>query len=179
MLRQGHFLTLKIFLSFSWYLVIFNWCCYSSTKLLIIVLIFQVYTAQRADYAGGSLFGVESGEPTRTLLTFMINSIGGKYEDIVCFVPVTSLDWQTLLHHFMKVMSALQGIGFETMLTITDGHHTNVRFFTEISGGLLKVKISHPVAEGEKLFLLFDPIHLFKNFFNNFLKRRYRKLNIV
>ena len=108
----------------------------------------------------------------------MINAVGGKYEDVVCFVPVRTLDWQILLAHFKKVILALFNIGFKTNLVITDGHRTNVRFFTEVSGGELRVKIPHPVSQADSLFLLFDPIYLLKNFYNNFQRKRLSMLYI-
>jgi hypothetical protein len=37
----------------------------------------------------------------------MISSVGGKYEDMVCFAPTVTLDWSTLLQHFNKVFQAL------------------------------------------------------------------------
>lgn len=71
-----------------------------------------MYTAQRVEYSGGQIFGFEGGLPTRTLLSFLINSILGKYNDLVCFVPVVTLDSAQLQKHFMKVLESILQIGF-------------------------------------------------------------------
>ena len=31
----------------------------------------------------------------------------------------------------------------------------------------------HPMNPGERIFLLFDPVHIFKNYYNNFVNRKY------
>ena len=102
------------------------------------------------------------------MLSFLVSSLGGSYSDLVCFVPVVTLNWNILLFHFKKVMSALQTIGLNVLLIIVDGHKTNVRFYVELCEGNLKVSTSHPFNLDRPLFLMFDPVHLFKNFFNNF-----------
>jgi hypothetical protein len=132
----------------------------------------QVYTTQRADFSGGNIFGHELDKPTRTLLSFLINSVGGNYTDLICFIPVVTLNWTAQLQHFKNVATALDQIGFDVLLVITDGHRTNVRFFTELSEGDLKVRIQNPTSIERPLFLLFDPVHLMKNLFNNFQRKR-------
>ena len=73
----------------------------------------QVYTAQRIEYTGGQMFGMENGQPTRTLLSFMMSSVVGQYEDLVCFLPVVTLDANKLSEHFYKVLEAVTSIGFQ------------------------------------------------------------------
>ena len=99
---------------------------------------FQVYTSQRVDYSGGNFFGQECDEPTRTLLAFMISSVSGSYEDVVCFVPVVTLNSGVLRQHFSKVVEELGKIGFATLVSITDNHKTNLKFFTELGAGVLR-----------------------------------------
>ena len=114
--------------------------------------------------------------PTRTLLAFMINSLGGRFDDVVCFIPTVTLRWEALMSHFQKVFSALHSIGFQTVAVGTDGHKTNVKFFTELSGGNLTVAVPNPLENSLPVFLIFDPVHLMKNFFNNFQRKRYKQL---
>lgn len=59
------------------------------------------------------MFGMENGQPTRTLLSFMLSSIIGNYEDLVCFLPVITLDANTLSDNFYKVLEAVTSIGFQ------------------------------------------------------------------
>jgi hypothetical protein len=136
------------------------------------MLTFQVYTAQRVEYVGGSFFGNETGSPTRTLLSFLVSSLGGSYEDMICFIPTVTLNWSTLLKHFSTVLSSLHSIGFNVVLVLLDGHKTNIKFFLELGNGHKEICIQHPFNTSSKLFLMFDPVHIFKNFYHNFERKR-------
>ena len=63
------------------------------------VVIDEVKTDQSVDYTGGNFAGEGADGITKGLLAIMINSLGGKYNDIVAMVPVAtlksllSLDW--------------------------------------------------------------------------------------
>jgi hypothetical protein len=124
------------------------------------------------EYSGGRFFGNESGTPTRTLLSFLITSIGGNYEDMICFFPQVTLNWKVLLKHFEIVLKAIQEVGFHVVVVILDGHKTNMRFFVELCGGRLKISIQNPADINLPLYLTFDPVHVFKNFYNNFERRK-------
>ena len=134
--------------------------------------LFQVYTSQRVEYVGGNFFGNENGNPTRTLLSFMVTSLCGSYEDMVCYVPIITLNWSSLLGHFSTVLNALQSVGLNVVLVLVDGHKTNIRFFSELGKGNHEISIEHPVKTDSKLFLMFDPVHIFKNFYHNFHTHR-------
>ncbi len=136
-------------------------------------LYFQVYTSQRVEYVGGNFFGNENGDPTRTLLSFMVTSLCGSYEDMVCYVPIITLNWSLLLGHFNTVLTALQSVGLNVALVLVDGHKTNIRFFLELGQGSHEIEIQHPVQTDARLFLMFDSVHIFKNFYHNFHSHRY------
>ena len=52
-------------------------------------MIDEIYTAQRVEYSNGSFVGLtEEGIPSKTVLTFIIQSV----EDVVCLQPVYQLD---------------------------------------------------------------------------------------
>ena len=134
--------------------------------------LFQVYTAQRVEYSGGSFFGNENSEPTRTLLSFFIASLCGSYEDLICFIPVTTLKAEKLLEHFLKVGKTLHDVGFEILPVLTDGHRTNGKFFKDLSGGCVAIPIKSPFDESLPMFLLYDSVHLMKTIFNTFRRCR-------
>jgi hypothetical protein len=133
---------------------------------------FQVYTSQKVEYSSGKFFGNENGTPTRTLLSFFVSSVGGNYDDMVCLIPIVTLKWPDLMGHTSKILDALKEVGFNIVAVIVDGHKTNVRFFSELCKGDLCSAIPHPICPRTPLHLVFDPVHLFKNFYNNF--ERYR-----
>jgi hypothetical protein len=138
------------------------------------LLLLQVYTAQRVEYVAGNFFGNENGAPTRTLLSFLITSLGGNYEDLVCFAPTITLKWSDLLTHFEKVMRALVTVGFSVVLVLLDGHKTNVKFLSALGNGQLEICLDNPFQTGSRLFTMFDTVHIFKNFYHNFERHRYR-----
>ena len=49
----------------------------------------EVYTAQSVELAGGRVYGETTGTVTRTLFCTHINSVAGKYEDMVSMQPVS------------------------------------------------------------------------------------------
>ena len=137
----------------------------------VIFIPLQVYTSQRVEYVGGQFFGNENQAPTKTLLSFFLSSLHGSYEDLVCFVPMTSLTSSSLLRHFDDAIAKLQAIGFDVKLVLTDGHKTNIKFFTELGKGTLELHIQNSVPESS-FFTMFDPVHIFKNFYHNFQRNR-------
>jgi len=77
-----------------------------------------------------------------------------------------------MLENFMKVVEELAKIGLIITSVLVDGHTTNVRFFSELCGDEWKGVIQHPLEPEVPLHLVFDTVHLFKNFYNNFQRLR-------
>lgn len=92
---------------------------------VVVLMIDEVYTAQRVEYSNGSFVGLtEDGLPAKTVLAFMIQSLAGKYKDVVCLIPVNKLDTVTLRTWFDKVMDALDDFFFVVAVS-TDNHVCN------------------------------------------------------
>ena len=91
---------------------------------------------------------------------------------MVCFIPTTSLTSASLLHHFNMVLNKLQAIGFHVNLVLADGHKTNIKFFSELGKGCLELFIQNSGPESA-FFTMFDPVHIFKNFYHNFQRTKY------
>ena len=59
---------------------------------IVVLMLDELYTAQRVEYTNGSFIGVtEEGVSAKTVLTFMLQSVKGKYKDAVCLIPVHKL----------------------------------------------------------------------------------------
>ena len=82
----------------------------------VVLLIDEVYTAQRVEYSNGSSIGLtEDGRTAKTVLAFMVQSVCKNYRDVVCLVPIEKLD---------MVMEALDEIYFVAAVSV-DNHICN------------------------------------------------------
>ena len=108
-------------------------------------------------------YGAENGELTKTLCV-MLKSIGGKYQDIVSMVPIVGINADKLFSIWKNIVSHMTMIGFDiaVTMTMTDGHSSNMKLFNKI---LKNHPRNHSVENSDNL--LFDPLNLFKIFYNN------------
>ena len=92
---------------------------------IVVLMLDEVYTAQRVVYTNGSFIGVtEEGASAKTVLTFMIQSVKGKYKDVVCLIPIHKLSTALLWKWFDLVMSALNDL-FLVVAVSADNHVCN------------------------------------------------------
>ena len=89
------------------------------------LIIDEIYTASRVECVGGKLIGVtEDGNLSKTILAFMIQSLHGKYRDVVKLVPVENLTTDVLLAHFNAIISSLSDVFFVIAISV-DNHVIN------------------------------------------------------
>ena len=131
------------------------------------VLLDEVHCEKKVQYANGKFFGMENGEVTKSLLCIMIKSVAGRYRDVICMSPISNINAEKILSVWRSCLEVVTDIGFEVVLTMTDGLESNVRFFKILSDG--DVLIKNPFNPLTFIILLFDTVHLFKNIYNNLL----------
>jgi hypothetical protein len=139
---------------------------------IVVLMVDEIFVSKRVEYASGKMYGTEDGDVCKTLLTFMVKSVAGRYTDVVALYPVTKLTGEKLKEDALRVLEALTDVGFEVLALIGDNATMNRRCFVDMCGGELKPFIPHPYQPGAPLFILFDSVHNFKNCFNNFKNRR-------
>ena len=63
------------------------------------LLIDEVYVAKRCEFTrnNGRIYGMETGEPTKTLLIIMYNSIAVDYRDVIALIPTRNVN-STKIH---------------------------------------------------------------------------------
>ena len=106
------------------------------------------------------------------MLCIMIKSVAGKYRDNVALIPLASIDSKILKAANMQVLEAMKTIGFRVVPLLADGHSVNTKCYKdEFCNKKLQHSVANPVSPDQKLFLLFDPVHIFKNFFNNLMNK--------
>uniref|UniRef100_A0A0K2UK34 Putative LOC100214709 [Hydra vulgaris] n=1 Tax=Lepeophtheirus salmonis TaxID=72036 RepID=A0A0K2UK34_LEPSM len=99
----------------------------------------------------------------------MIKIVLGRY-NMVAMIPITKVSSSIIKEYYMKVLSVVTQIGFETVATMADAHPANRMFFPDEHGnGTSGEYILNPFANNQqKIYLLFDPFHIFKNFYHQF-----------
>ena len=102
----------------------------------------------------------------------MIHSLASKYQEVVRLVPVHQISAEIIHFHFLETLKILKDCRFNTIVTICDNHCVNRQFFKILSGGSnVKSRIVHPLSNELSMFLLIDPVHSFRNLYNNFLNK--------
>jgi hypothetical protein len=139
-----------------------------------VALIFdEVYCSKRVEYQNGQIFGKEKEGATSTLLCFMIKSLAGNYRDVVTMIPLSHINSGIISDAFNSVLKAVTDTGFNVVASICDAHAANRKFYAkELCGGELKLSIDNPYKKSSPIFLLFDPTHIFKNFYTNLLNKK-------
>ena len=132
---------------------------------IVSMLLDEAHTEKRIDYHNGKFYGFENGKVTKSLLSIMVKSIAGKYRDIVAMSPIHNINAEILSKIWKSCLKVLTEIGFQVVITMTDGLEANVRFFKIVTSG--SVVIENPYFKSQFIFFLFDLVHLFKNIYNN------------
>ena len=72
------------------------------------LIIDEVYTAQRIEYCNGEFIGLtKDGVASKTVLTFMVQSIYGKFKDVMRLIPINKLGTALLCEWFFEVMEGI------------------------------------------------------------------------
>ena len=121
-------------------------------------------------YSNSMFYGMEGNEITKSLLYLMIKSICVIYRDVISMIPMTNINATILYTIWESNIKVLTEIGFNIVATITDGHESNAKFFARLLGiNLQPYYVNNPYSSGKKIFLLFDPVHVFKHIYNNLM----------
>ena len=89
---------------------------------IVVLLIDEVYTARRVECVSGKLVGLtEDGEISKTVLTFMVQSLRAKFKDVVQLVPLAGFSCDVLEMHFIAVLSTkTRSIPIQLLVPVPD-----------------------------------------------------------
>lgn len=147
---------------------------------IVAILFDEIHVASRPEYyqSQHKIVGlVESKDSSKTsfastVLCFMISSLASSYKDIVCMIPIDSINSEIIIQGFWNVVKHVSTIGFQVVAVVCDNHAANRKALMNLFGGEWGASITNPYNNSLPIFLLFDPTHNIKNFYNNFQKRR-------
>nr|CAI5817947.1 unnamed protein product [Callosobruchus analis] len=128
-------------------------------------------------YVNGKIEGFASSgsevSPTTTIQAFMVSSIFSNYKDIVSLFPVCTLK-HSLLHELtLKILKVLSNLGFHVLVIISDNNAVNRKMFEMLCGGKICNYFSNPFSKNyQKVFVLFDTVHIFKSIINNWFNQK-------
>ena len=100
--------------------------------ILVNIVMDEVYCQQNVQYCNGKFYGLENDKATKTILGVMIKSVAGSYRDMMCLSPTYNLNAKKLEKVWQNVVRVVSDIGFDVVLTMTDGHPSNLTFFNNI-----------------------------------------------
>ncbi|GBN85828.1 hypothetical protein AVEN_167218-1 [Araneus ventricosus] len=143
----------------------------SPHEKLICLLIDEIYVNPGLNYKGGKLLGKaeNANQQANTIQAFMITSLFSKYKEIVALVSMKNQTADDLYCQTLKVLQMLNDCKYNVLCLISDNNRINRNMFTQMCQGNLVNCISNPVQPENKLFFLFDTVHLIKsvnNWFN-------------
>jgi hypothetical protein len=151
---------------------------------VVSVLFDEINVQGKVSYSGGRLEGIALDENKVVnavrIQAFMITSVFGNYEDIVALYPVKNSTAINLKEWTLHIIKTLTEIGFNVLSLICDNHRLNRGMYKLLCGGATtEESIVNPFNKEQKIFLLFDSVHLFKSIRNNWLNQQNNEQTLV
>ena len=91
------------------------------------------------------------------------SSVAMDYQDVIVMIPTTKVDPTKINDLFSMVLNSLTPLEYYVVASLVDGHSSNVKFYrNEQCENTMRLYFTNPKDENWKLFLMFDPTHVFK-----------------
>lgn len=139
----------------------------------VVLYLDEIYVKECLTYKGGKLVGsaVNQNDTARTIQVFMIKSMFSTNKEVVAMFPVKKLKAEELHKMTLAVLDALQKCGYRVISITSDNNKVNTSMFEMLCKGVIVPCIPNPVDPTSVLFILYDPVHVFKNVRNNWLNQ--------
>ena len=145
----------------------------------------EIYIKAAIRYRAGHILGLgvdqEPAKPAKTILSLMINFLHKIPAFIARLVRVTSLKEELLEEQLIILIQIIHASGGYVFLTMTDNLSVDQKLFKSlhhIYGQDSLSAIYHPVSNIHfpVMYLCYDPVHLLKNFRNNWMTEKTQSL---
>lgn len=145
-----------------------------------VVLIFdEVYVQASYRFRGNHIIGLSEDDPespAKTILAFMIRPLMGGEAFICRLIPIHSLQADFIKKEIESIIPIISAQGGKVVAIMSDNHFTNTNCFKSL---FQDANDSYPwvyQTPSDKIYLLFDPVHLLKNLRNNWLTEQHGQL---
>ena len=147
---------------------------------IMLLMMDEIHTAQRVEYAGGKVEGLKSDLATKTLMCVMIKSVASKFAEVISLSPMVNLKSTDLEEITKQVVPALHSCGLQVLVQSVDNYSSNRKYYKSLCSGELKANVPLSTFFSSDLeqpnpdpdvYLLFDTVHNFKNVYNNFINK--------
>ena len=150
-------------------------------EIYVNLMLDEIHVKPQLSFKNSSLTGCDDDNNLATSIhCFMISSLRSKYKEVEKLVPAKTMDAEKLLTFLKSVLRSLVQAGYKVVSVITDGNRINKRLFCLLCGcdkvSDLPPYIKNPFDNTQKLFLLFDAVHILKGLRNNWINlKNYKK----
>ena len=148
--------------------------CLDHKELLVNIQLDEVHITSKLVYHSGKVIGsadnTDQPKPANRLQCFMLSSIMSPNRDVVCLVPVQRMTSEYLTQLIKDVIRIVTGAGYTIVSILSDNNVVNRKSFISLGGSdnLLPYMIN-PVNNVDKIYFLFDSVHLLKSVRNNWI----------
>ena len=145
-------------------------------ELLVNVQLDEIYVKPKIQYKGDKIVGYAENKDqalASRIQCFMISSIKSKNKDVISLTPVQNMVAADLHQLILQVINNVTKAGFRIISLISDNNIINRNSFKLLSGtDVLKPYIINPVNKEDKIYIIFDTVHLLKCVRNNWINLR-------
>ena len=145
-------------------------------ELLVNVQLDEIYVKPKIQYKGDKIVGCAENKDqalASRIQCFMISSIKSKNKDVISLTPFQNMVAADLHQLILQVINNVTKAGFRIISLISDNNIINRNSFKLLSGtDILKPYIINPVNKEDKIYILFDTVHLLKCVRNNWINLR-------
>lgn len=139
-------------------------------------------------FRGGHVVGHAYDNPeqlAKTVLTFMVKPLMARKSYVLRFIPLLKLTSAVLYALLLQALQIIENAGGHCVAVMSDNHsanrqvHETLRKHFPLNTSVashVTYKIVHPANQFKVLYLLFDPVHLFKSVRNNWVSEKTQTL---
>ena len=119
-------------------------------------------------------------QQSSTVLAVMIRSVIEKYEEVIALHSVSKLTLEILHTLFLRSLKLLNERGLNPIAVVVDNSTPNRNLLmNKLCSGKIVPFIPNPnPVSGERLHLLWDSVHNYKNVYNNWIKEVFISIQI-